>query len=292
MKPVPSQLEKVYPARGPLQQFRFREATAFSCFRCGESKKAKLIAVYAENWTRRLCNGCYGCLLSVHEIKAGSADREEKVEALAGLLLAAERQSPQEEVRRCYLLSERRAELLSSATLRFLSTAEHVSRSLKGEPSLDWSPAVIGLCKAVELEVVGRLLSPINRFRDSGLPADELKDPNLSRVAKFCADASAKPPEIGAFAHFLQTVIHSQARRQTSRLVGAFLDQMRNWPGSGWLLEPTGLHASLVALTVGFRNRAAHTDELNARDYEQCRILVLGDHGVLWRLVQATQSHP
>jgi hypothetical protein len=290
MQPVASQLEMEYPPRGPLRLYRFKEATAFPCFRCGVSKKAKLIAVYAGDWSRRLCNGCYGCLLAVYEIKTGSAVDEEKAESLGGILLSALGQKELAEARLRYLLSERRAEVLSDATVRFLSTAEHVSRSLGGTPSLDWSPAVIGLCKAVELEVVGRLLGPITQLRDSGLSVDEIKDPDIGRVAKFCADAKAKPPELGTFAHFLRTVIHSETRRRTSRVIGTFLDQMKDWPHAGWLLAPTGLHSSLVALTEGFRNRAAHTDELDARDYERCRALVVGEDGLLWRLVQATQT--
>lgn len=89
MKPIPSQLQKEYPARGPLQQFRFKEATAFYCFRCGTSKKAKLVTIYGQDWNRRLCNGCYGRLLSIHEIKAGTGEDDEKAEALANLLLSS-----------------------------------------------------------------------------------------------------------------------------------------------------------------------------------------------------------
>jgi len=65
LQPIPSQIEKEYPLRCPLCQYRFKEATAFHCFRCGVSKKAKLITIYAHDWNRRLCNGCYGRLLSI-----------------------------------------------------------------------------------------------------------------------------------------------------------------------------------------------------------------------------------
>ena len=71
MQQVPSEIIKSYPTRGPLQQYRFATATAFNCFRCGTSKRAKLITIYADDWSRRLCNGCYGNLLSVYKIKAG-----------------------------------------------------------------------------------------------------------------------------------------------------------------------------------------------------------------------------
>lgn len=71
--PVPSSIVKQYPSRGPMQQFRFKEATAFRCFRCGSTKTSKLIVVYGQDWNRRLCNGCYGRLLSIYEIKSGTA---------------------------------------------------------------------------------------------------------------------------------------------------------------------------------------------------------------------------
>ena len=59
MEPVPSTVTKTYPKRGPLQQFRFIEATAFRCFRCSSAKKSKLITVYSGDWSRKLCNGCF-----------------------------------------------------------------------------------------------------------------------------------------------------------------------------------------------------------------------------------------
>src|SRR3954454_24092716 len=73
LQPAPSTIVKTYPPRGPMQQFRFAESTAFDCFRCGQAKKSKLITVYRQDWSRRLCNGCYGRLLSIYEIKAGTA---------------------------------------------------------------------------------------------------------------------------------------------------------------------------------------------------------------------------
>src|SRR6266545_5411185 len=88
MAPVPSSVTKTYPQRGPLQQFRFAEGMAFRCFRCGDTKKSKLITVYGADWSRRLCNGCYGRLLSLFEIKAGLASEDQRAEALAEALLA------------------------------------------------------------------------------------------------------------------------------------------------------------------------------------------------------------
>lgn len=88
MEPVPSTLTKTYPKRGPLQQFRFAEGTAFNCFRCGNSKKSKLITVYSDDWSRKLCNGCYGHLLSLYEIKSGTEAEDLRAERLAEALLS------------------------------------------------------------------------------------------------------------------------------------------------------------------------------------------------------------
>jgi len=87
MEPVPASVTKKYPARRALPQFRFAEGTAFRCFRCGETKKSKLITIYGGDWSRRLGNGCYGWLLSRFEIKAGLQSEDQRVEALAEALL-------------------------------------------------------------------------------------------------------------------------------------------------------------------------------------------------------------
>lgn len=88
MEPVPSSVTKRYPTRGPLQQWRFAEATAFACFRCGRTKRSKLISVYMDDWSRRLCNGCYGRLLSLFNIKSGTRPEDERARELADALLS------------------------------------------------------------------------------------------------------------------------------------------------------------------------------------------------------------
>src|SRR5262249_6551473 len=148
-------------------------------------------------------------------------------------------------------------------------TAEHVAGELQEDPQLEWSPAVIGLCKAVESEVIVRILRPLAASASrEDLSADE-SDKDLGRVATFCADQARKPPELGAFAHFLQTAIHSQQRRETSALLCCFLKLMAEWTDSHWLLDPKGLYCKLTALR-SFRNRAAHIDELGMDDYVSC----------------------
>jgi hypothetical protein len=290
MKPAASDLTKAYPPRGPLQQYRFAGATAFRCFRCGETKKSKLIAVYAGDWERRLCNGCYGRLLSIYEVKASGGEVELRAEQLAEALLAAVDSDDQRRAEHLFRAAERQTELLGSQAVRFVASSEYVAAQLSSAPSLEWSPAVIGICKAVESELVARLLRPITFANQADL-AQDLKDKDFGRVAAYCADTGRKPPEIGAIAHFLQTVAHSEARRSTSRLMREFLRHLSQWTDATWVLSPSGLHRSLVRLSSDFRNRAAHTDELNETDYQACRELVIGREGLLWRLVVADQRH-
>ena len=291
MAPVSSDITRTFPQRGPLQQFRLAETTAFRCFRCGATKKSKLIAIYTGDWSRRLCNGCYGRILSLYEIKAGTRPDEIRSQDLADALVSAVKREDQRRAERLYRASEARAEYLSTEAVRFIATAEHVAAQLEPDVQLEWSPAVIGLCKAVEFEVVTQILIPLRgKLIGTDLSADK-QDSDLGRVARFCVDKPRKPPELGAFAFFLQTVIHSQRRRQSSAIVRAFLQLTGEWVGSNWILDPDSFHKSLLTLTTQFRNRAAHIDELDRDDYLGCRNLVIGEQGVLWQLLDSTAPH-
>lgn len=289
MQPTPSDITKTYPPRGPLQQFRFADSSAFGCFRCGEAKKSKLITVYRADWSKRLCNGCYGRLLSLYEIKAGTNAEDERAEALAEALLAMAATDDVRQSERLFRASDQRTERLSAETMRFIATSEFVASQLDAAPQLEWSPAVIGLCKAVELELVNRVLRPLAAVTaSSDLKADK-NDKDIGRIAAYCSDPTRKPPELGSFSHFLQTAMHSKQRRETSNLVRAFLKMAAEWPGSQWLLHPEGLHRVLSTLTTGFRNPAAHIDELGKHQYIACRDQVIGADGALWKLILATE---
>lgn len=291
MEPVPSTRTKTYPKRGPLQQFRFAEGTAFKCFRCGNSKKSKLIAVYSGDWSRKLCNGCYGRLLSLYEIKAGTGEDDLRAEQLADALLSIVTIDQQRQAELLFRASDNRAEALSPESLRFIATAEHVAAQLELNAQLEWSPAVIGLCKAVEVEIVSRILRPLATLAGTEDLTDDKSDKDIGRVAAFCADPRRKPPELGSFAHFLQTVIHSRQRRQTSKLINCFFRLSAAWTGSTWLLLPDGLHSALMQLTETYRNRAAHIDELARSDYVGCREVTIGSSGVVWKLIASSEPH-
>lgn len=291
IKPVPFDIEKVYPPRGPMQQYRLAQSAAFNCFRCGQSKKSKLITILGDDWSRRLCNGCYGRLLSIYEVKAGTAPDDERADALASVLLGLVSKDEVTQAERLLKASEKRAELLSPEAIRFISTSEHVSRHLAVQPELEWSPAVIGLFKSVELEAVRLLLRPLaGQLAGVDLAVDRA-DKDYGRVAAFCADPSRRPPELGAIAHFLKTLANSKQRRQQSALLQGFLKMVSIWSGSHWVLDENGLAGFLNVLTVGYRNPAAHTTELGQVDYNRCRELVLGADGGLWKLLVSTVRH-
>jgi hypothetical protein len=77
-KPL-EKISKKYPQRGPFSQFRFEKSVSFNCFRCGQTKTSKLITVYNSDWDTPLCNGCYGRLLSLYDIKEGQTNVDDKV---------------------------------------------------------------------------------------------------------------------------------------------------------------------------------------------------------------------
>ena len=281
-------IAKEYPHRGPMQQFRLDEAAAFDCFRCGETKKAKLRTVYGGDQARLLCNGCYGRLLSIFDIKAGTGTDDEKAAGLADLLLGLASVDEARRAARLLQVAQKHVDVMNPLAVRFLGTAEHVAASLHDKPNLDWSAAIIGLCKAVEVETVSRLVDPL-RATCSGLNLDDdMKDKDLGRVAAYCGGRSNKPPEIGPSRHSLQTAANSQRRAATSPLLQSLQRLMATWPASSWLLSSAGLVDKLDILASRFRNPAAHIDELGRDDYLACRELVAGTDGLLWHLIVST----
>ena len=275
-----------------MQQYRFATSTVFHCVRCGRSKKSRLITIYGGDWSKRLCNACYGRLLSLYEVKAGTSPDDKKAEDLSRILLTLVTEDERRRCQQILLASESRSVKLSSSALQFLTSSEFLAEKLLSEPHLEWSGAVIGLCKAVEMEIVQRIVFPLSELCDPTMLADDLKDKDLARVAAYCADSTRPAPELGTFAHFLKTVIHSKNRRASSKLIRTFLTLISNWKGSQWILDSShGLHESIVHLTRDFRNRAAHIDDLDRDDYQKCQSLVAGTEGLLWHLHTAVETH-
>jgi hypothetical protein len=175
---------------------------------------------------------------------------------------------------------------LSPKAERFVHTAEFVAAQLGDEDGLEWSPAVIGLCKAVELEVLRLLFEPWCQQASGRDLSEDAADKNLARVAKWCQDHKSKPPELGTMAYTL-AVLAGSRRRAAGALGSALRDVARGSADSEWLLSADGLAHELDVLREEYRNRAAHLDALDASDYASCRERVLGDNGLLARLVAA-----
>ena len=115
-----------------------------------------------------------------------------------------------------------------------------------------------------------------------------MNDKDIGRIASYCVGRTAKPPELGVIQHFLATTAHSKKRAATSPLLQAFRTHIAGHADSHWLVASDGACSVLEILTRDFRNPAAHLDELSAADFERCRSLIVGNSGILERLIEST----
>ena len=217
-RPFRFEVVKTYPQRGPLQQYRLAASTSFLCSRCGTSKTSKLVSTIQVDWDRLLCNGCYGFLLSIWEIKAGSLEGESRDAALLQMLASAVPASEVVRTRSRLIASTPQAAQLTEAAQRMLATAHAVTAPLRRATGLDWSVAIIGLCKAVEVEAIHRIAEPLRLVASGQDMSVEAKDHDFARVARYC-EGKANAPELGSLAHFLRTATNSKRRAETSVLV-------------------------------------------------------------------------
>lgn len=286
--PFRYEIIKSYPQRGPLFQYRLAESTTFTCCRCSKDKKSKLVSLIHNQWGRLLCNGCYGLLLSVWNIKSGDLGDSDRLTELLRILKHLAPEDQVERARSTLLAKDSRAKLLSADSFTALATAEAVASGLTKESAtdLDWSAAVIGLCKAVEIEVL-RLVGL--RVREAAVGVDltsDIRDRDFGKIARFCRDGS--PIELGSFVHFVRASMKAN-RSLTSPTVRAFRHVVRQWPKSDWLFLEEGFIGRVSNLTRNYRNPAAHTAILASDDYAQCSQDVQGDDGILWNLLAAVE---
>jgi hypothetical protein len=283
---LPGQITKTYPTRGPLQQYRLAASTTLDCSRCGQRKISKLITVVDGQSDKLLCNGCYGRLLSLWKVKSGDLPDGERDEAILALLSASVTAAQIEQAQKRLAAAETHRKLSPQAQ-QMLATSEAVTSVLRSVSGLDWSAAVIGLCKAVEIEVVRRFAEPL-RDATTGLDLQkDLADKDLSRLARYCA-GRGPAPELGSLAYALTVAAHSRRRATTSHLLGALRAIVASWTGGGWILAPDGLASAATELSMNYRNPAAHTSVLDERDYERCKALVQGQGGILDMLTKST----
>lgn len=284
-------ITKEYPKRGPLSQFRFEKSISFNCFRCGQSKTSKLITIYNNDWNKRLCNGCYGRLLSIYDIKAGQTGIDEKVEQLLEVLIKLVDDNKLREQSTKINLQSNRAKFLTPTTMRFFATSEYVAETLTKEPNLDWSPAIIGLCKAFELELVERLVNPLKDYCQAvSFSEQDLKDKDFGKIASYCSGKPMKSPELGVINHFISTAVNSKERLESSNFLKlGFKGFLSKIPNHSWIIDKSGLSNGIQALTTNYRNKAAHTDELEEQDYQKCKDLIFGDSGIIWDLILSSE---
>lgn len=188
---------------------------------------------YDNDRERRLCNGCYGQLLAIYEVKMGPLKDDDRSAALGTVLLTFASEAETKTAARRARLREGYESDLDPITVRFIGTGTSVAEHLS-ELDLDWSAAIICLCKALEYELVGRLIDPL-RARFGGR-ADELsqdrQDPELARLAAYLsASERSRPPEMGWIATFLVTSVNSEQRAATSSLIQAFRESLLRMPG-------------------------------------------------------------
>jgi len=282
---APAEITKTYPTRGPLQQFRLAQAMPFACFRCGQERKSKLHTIYEGDWSRRLCNGCYGRLLSIYEVVAGTPSDAEAAAALTAILpnLVSQGEARSALRRREYAMAPE--EHLGAPALQFLATGEFIAQQLVGARSFEWSPAVISLCKALEAEVVERLLVPLRNRRSEIDFTEDVDDKDFGRVARWCVGRTDTAPELGAISHLLQTAANSRRRAATSPLLLALSARIAGRPRAGWITDE--LSVELRDITSRFRNPAAHLEVLDEGHYRACHDRIASRRGVLWRLVES-----
>ncbi|MDY0144119.1 MAG: hypothetical protein RBR97_19735 [Bacteroidales bacterium] len=285
-KPL-EKITKEYPKRGPLGQYRFDKSISFTCFRCGQIKISKLITIYNENWDKRLCNGCYGRLLSIYDIKAGQTEIDEKAEQLLTVLTKLVDDNQIREKTKRINIQLNKTNFLSPISLRFLATSECVAETLTKESNLDWSPAIIGLCKAFELELLERLINPLKEFCKSiDFTEEDLKDKDFGKIANYCSGKPIKPPELGVVNHFIRTAVNSKERLENSNFLKLGFKRFMNLlPNHNWIIDSNGLSFGIQKLTSNFRNKAAHTDELEKFDYDNCKEMIFGEKGIMWELI-------
>lgn len=286
--PFRFEIAKSYPRRGPLQQYRAASATGFTCLRCLQAKTSKLVATVNDDGSQLMCNGCYGYLLSVWNIRAGQDEDAQRDDALLRLLASAVTAAEVERGRALLLARQTLAGLLSPNTLTLLSTAEAVGAGLVSwrATDLDWSVATLPLCKAVEIEVVRLVVEPLKQATQGvDLSADATG--SLKAIVNYCRGHHSPPPMLRAITRFLEDVTSPEAT--SGPLAQALRSITRRWPRSDWLFDSDGLPAALDALRTNFRNRAAHTEILRRDEFDACSELVIGSQGLLWRLLLATR---
>lgn len=151
--------------------------------------------------------------------------------------------------------------------LRVLESLTVVLPALESKPEVDWSPAVMCWCKALEIEVA-RIVLGGWRGGLHGFTTRGARD-----VAAFM-EGSGKAPGLGLSAEFIR-----YARRRDCG--GGWL---AGHPCREWIFDRQGLSGVLEKVARTYRNPAAHLGLMTREDYAGCAAVVGGAEGALSRL--------
>lgn len=290
VKPI-YEVTKTYPKKGPLSQYRFESASAFNCFRCGETKTSKLISIYRDDWSLKLCNGCYGRLISLYEIQNSSDPNEKKFLELDQIIKNIWSQFNQKISEIEFLISKSNPKFEKS-TIKFLATAEFLEKNMPEGEYLEWSPAIICLCKAVESELIHKFINPMRELGSKEkINADEL-DKRTQKFEKYIFALNDTPPEIGSIAFFTKLISSSESYKKQSKALKIFKVYCQMRPFSDWLYSTDGAPIELNKLVEDFRNKAAHLSNFNKKDYEICLNLTNSQNGVLHKIYKSCSFNP
>jgi hypothetical protein len=93
--------------------------------------------------------------------------------------------------------------------------------------------------------------------------------------------------EMGAIARFLASAATDARSGSPSQLGRLFRKLLDASPTPEWLGDPGALAAEIEAFARGYRNPAAHGEEIARDAGQRCLTYVAGDGGLLWRVAYA-----
>ena len=186
------------------------------------------------------------------------------------------------------LLSKKSREMLitSFSLYKFFKKIEDISD--------ESSPASIEFSKCVETELAEKLLKPFKKFynnsefKEMDLSSD-IKDRDLSSMARYIKEIDAKTPELGTFAYYLSVFIHSKKRAKNSAVLQAFKEFVSQLPRPEFVTDKNILLDTLTRITTKYRNGAAHTELLPFKVLDEFYQLLIGtgQNGFIFKMLDS-----